>query len=369
MPKKTSRKPAPIHFLGAHIAPHTTGYRVTIPRGRGGGRHRHWCRTLADAEAWVEANISAVRSSDSSDIPTPGEIELLRKLQRIAAGRDLLDLVRWAVAHRAPNAVTASSRDAVARFLAEKREAGRRPKTLEGYTYALSHLPQADDIRKITTPDIASALKRFDGRDFNNHRNTFNSFFRWGIANGLCESVPSALVPAKRIDRRIPAIYSSREVARVLEAAKPALVPLLALALFAGIRTSALVRLDDTAVNLETGTVFVPGPADKLHRGYLVEMTPNLRAWLEAYPFRPRHCSVITIEKAIREAFVAAKVPRRPNAMRHSFASHYLAMSGDAVQTASFLGHPHGTDTLFAHYRHLVTPDRGRAFFAIFPPT
>ncbi len=51
--------------------------------------------------------------------------------------------------------------------------------------------------------------------------------------------------------------------------------------------------------------------------------------------------------------------------MRHTFASHYLAVYG-AKQTVEQLGHG-DYDMLFGHYRSAVTRKAGREYFSLTP--
>ena len=54
------------------------------------------------------------------------------------------------------------------------------------------------------------------------------------------------------------------------------------------------------------------------------------------------------------------------NALRHSFASYNLAAFGDAPALAGEMGHG-STKMIFEHYRRLVTPEKGKAFWSIIP--
>jgi integrase len=56
------------------------------------------------------------------------------------------------------------------------------------------------------------------------------------------------------------------------------------------------------------------------------------------------------------------------NAPRHSFASYHLAAFKDSAALALEMGHG-STKMIFEHYRALVTPKKGKAFWSIVPVT
>jgi integrase len=93
---------------------------------------------------------------------------------------------------------------------------------------------------------------------------------------------------------------------------------------------------------------------------------PTLAKWLTAYPpygqitgpnFRHELDYVID---------AAGIRPWPQNALRHSFATYYLALSQDAAKTAHELGHA-SPDMLYKHYRGLSTQAAAKAYFGIFP--
>ena len=61
-----------------------------------------------------------------------------------------------------------------------------------------------------------------------------------------------------------------------------------------------------------------------------------------------------------------ANVSLTQDILRHSFASHHLALHRNAALTASELGH-HNQQMLFEHYREVVSSDQANAYFGIIP--
>lgn len=55
------------------------------------------------------------------------------------------------------------------------------------------------------------------------------------------------------------------------------------------------------------------------------------------------------------------------DAMRHCFASYHLALHEDVGRTVTQMGHRGSPKIFFEHYRNLVMPDQGEAYFSILP--
>jgi integrase len=86
---------------------------------------------------------------------------------------------------------------------------------------------------------------------------------------------------AKEISKRVE-VFTVEEMTKLLQNAKPTLVPFLCLIAFGGLRHEEAARLDWS--NYMNGHIHVPAELAKCRRQRLVEVQPNLVAWLE--PFR-----------------------------------------------------------------------------------
>lgn len=377
MPRR-KRSPKTVSHLGCTISPfRKTQWRASIPRQRGLGRVRKTFYSLDDAKGWVEKNISSVRTDLSDNPPTPGEIADLRTATSILPpGISLMEAVRAGIGaiQRQKKRRTISSTEAVSAFLDEKRAAKCRTHTIEGYKGMLKTVPQTDNLASVTTDDLIKAIGTDRGDcDWNNHCKALATFFRWACRKNYIDESPAADLPRRIIDWTPPEIYSTAEVKKILRHAEkkaPDLVPYLALAAFSGIRSSGIHRLTTESVRPDLGTILVPGIADKLRSGYISTMQPNLKAWLEKYPYKKfRYCYGNWNDK-ITALILDAGVPRKDNAMRHAFASHLYALTGDPIRVSSQLGHWKGDiSTLLEHYRRIVPPAEGKSYFAIYPTT
>ncbi|MBE7496865.1 MAG: site-specific integrase [Verrucomicrobiaceae bacterium] len=173
-----------------------------------------------------------------------------------------------------------------------------------------------------------------------------------------------------KVIRKAPGILSPADTAALLAAAPDEIVPALAIGFFAGLRTAEIERLDWREIDLRRGFIEITAEKAKSSQRRLVEITANLRAWLE--PHAQRSGPVRLTEMRHKDRFdlarKAAGIAWPANACRHSFASYHLALHQDAAKTALQLGHTN-TAVLFQHYREIATPEDAKAFFAITPQT
>jgi integrase len=86
-------------------------------------------------------------------------------------------------------------------------------------------------------------------------------------------------------------IFTPDEMARLLEVARPEIIPFLALGAFAGLRHREIVRLDWQEI-LPSGYIEVKKAKSKVRSRRLVPITGNLAKWLEPYqqPSGPVTC-------------------------------------------------------------------------------
>ncbi|MHC5066928.1 MAG: tyrosine-type recombinase/integrase, partial [Planctomycetota bacterium] len=181
-------------------------------------------------------------------------------------------------------------------------------------------------------------------------------------ADRSTEAEKVALVKVKRDD---PAIFTPDQFSKLLDAAEPDLIPILAIGGFAGIRMAELDRLDWTAVDLDRRIIEIRAGQAKTASRRIVPITDNLATWLEPLP---RTGKVVRTNKLHRKVSALAKEcglewPR--NVLRHSFITYRIAAVQSAEQVALEAGN--SPDVIFKHYRELVTEDQAGEWFGIRP--
>jgi len=140
--------------------------------------------------------------------------------------------------------------------------------------------------------------------------------------------------------------------------------PYVTLGLFAGLRPFETVRLKRGDINLGARVLTVTGKRSRSRSRRHVTISGNLAQWLDGWD-PPGH-TYWHVRDMIQAAAKASGVELAPDVLRHSFASHHLALHRDAALTAHEMGH-HNQETLYRHYRELVSQEDARAYFEISP--
>ncbi|MDB4808267.1 hypothetical protein OAH51_02300, partial [Verrucomicrobia bacterium] len=164
-----------------------------------------------------------------------------------------------------------------------------------------------------------------------------------------------------------PAIFAAEEIKALLNAVPRRAVPYFAIGAFAGLRPREIERLDWTDIHLEEGYIRVRPKVAKTASNRLVDIQPNLRAWLlpltrESGPVTPPNLR--KIREAAQHKISLTQWPQ--DGLRHSYASYHLAHFKNINELATQMGH---TDTklIFRHYRSVVTKDEAAKFWKIEP--
>ena len=185
---------------------------------------------------------------------------------------------------------------------------------------------------------------------------------------------PMDRVEAMKMSSGEIGILSPAQVAALLGNASDEALPGLALGFFAGIRREELFRLDWSEIDFAENLIEIKAAKSKTASRRLITLRPNLKAWIQ--PLRKRSGPVMPSEMIWRNRVADAlekvnkgevKIKAWPhNAARHSFASYHLAAFKDAAALSLEMGHSN-TKMIFEHYRALVSPKAGKAFWSIAP--
>jgi integrase len=159
-------------------------------------------------------------------------------------------------------------------------------------------------------------------------------------------------------------IFTPENIASLLTKADATLRPFLALGAFAGLRMAELSRLDWKEIDLDRGFILVEASKAKTQRRRLVPISDNLKLWLTPYK---QASGPVGLHK--RPQLAAARLCEgfswQENGLRHSFISYRLAIVHDTAKVALEAGN--SPQTIFEHYRELVTPEVAKAWYAVVP--
>ncbi|MDW5376251.1 site-specific tyrosine recombinase XerD [Halomonas sp. HP20-15] len=199
-------------------------------------------------------------------------------------------------------------------------------------------------------------------------------FYRWALAQGLCDADPLTEVRLPRVHAKLPDTLDEAEVERLLEAPDVD-TPLglrdramLELLYACGLRVSELVGLRQDSVNLRQGVVRVLGKGDKER---LVPMGEEAQRWTERYLRGGRGQLMDDIRQAPlfpgrRDGFMTRQTfwhrikhyarlagidkPLSPHTLRHAFATHLLNHGANLRVVQLLLGHSDlSTTQIYTH--------------------
>ena len=193
---------------------------------------------------------------------------------------------------------------------------------------------------------------------------TLKAFAAWVVKEKLagCETISIMerwKVPACDVE-----IYTPDEMKQILNAAPVLTIPFLALGAFAGLRTAETMRMDWSEIDLERGHLVVSAAKAKTATRRLVPILANLKAWLK--PHAKASGPVVLVSQGRIDSLLREKeIPRKRNALRHSYISYRLAAIHDTPRVALECGN--SPQMIFKHYRELVAPEEAQQWFNIIP--
>jgi integrase len=251
--------------------------------------------------------------------------------------------------------------------LSEKHLADIRPR-LGRFVATFGSKP----IRSIVAAEIETWLHdlTLSPQSINNYRSIVGAFFEYALKRELVEKNPVAGIDKVKLIDKAAEIFTPKQLAGLLAAAHPSLLPALALQAFAGLRTAEVLRLEWSDVDLVGGFVTVGAHKSKTARRRLIPIAPNLAEWLRPYAqmsgpvygtkTRNYHADI----DALRSSIDLAAWPN--NGLRHSFASYHLAKHQDAAALMPQMGHT-TTRQIFETYREFVRPEEAEKYWNIRP--
>lgn len=214
-------------------------------------------------------------------------------------------------------------------------------------------------VASLKADDVDRWLRKFPGKRTRNHyRDTFLDIIRGAKTLRLLPKHWSELDDLPRAIAEDPAIiiYSPDQFITLTDSAQqliPALVPYLAIAAFAAVRSAELarmdwianVRIDDLEGRVTTSPIseiFLRKDQSKTRRDRVIPIPKNLAAWLAPYkndhgPVSP-YQSADALHAALRKIAAHAGLPWIPNALRKSCISYWAANGVDLQTIADWSG-------------------------------
>ena len=223
-----------------------------------------------------------------------------------------------------------------------------------------------------------------------NLRTKLSQFLKFSKLKGWIENNPLEGLKIERPPRASVTIFDVKQVTRLIEAAeksesRDSVLPYVAACLFAGLRpNSEAEQLWWQDINFSTGDIHVRAETSKTREERFVPMEANLIAWLGSCPHRHPGPIIGASHQRFRLAWeqvkrvAGYKVGAEPengwpalaqewpsDAMRHTYASMWLAVHKSRGELAERMGNSEGT--IKSHYRRAIREDVAKAFWDITP--
>jgi hypothetical protein len=178
-------------------------------------------------------------------------------------------------------------------------------------------------------------------------------------------TAPEQIKKLKVKDDESVSVFTPEEMEKLLHAAPPHLIPILAIGAFSGIRMAELNRLDWSAFDLERGLIELRAGQAKTASRRIIPITSNLRTWIEPLPRKGKVVRTPALHREVTGLARALKMEWPRNVLRHSFISYRIAIVKSADQVSLEAGN--SPSIIFKNYRELTTEDEAEKWFAILP--
>ena len=326
--------------------------------------------SMADIESLVAARLALNGIGLPLHLAVEGFAGAIRQLGQpddsIAA---LHRAVAYFVKHHPVGSVRVSLRDMVQRYQESRKRLGVSKvwlETIEGKTRALLKRFPSEKCELPSGREIVDWLDEIYTNPVtkNTTLKTLKAFAAWTVKEKLvgCETISSMerwKVTAGEVE-----IYTPEEMERILSAAPALTIPFVALGAFAGLRAAETMRMDWSDIDLARGHLVVSACKAKTAARRLVPISANLKAWLEPHA-KAAGPVVLGSQGRIDSLLRGKNLPRKRNALRHSYISYRLAAIHDTPRVALECGN--SPQMIFKHYRELVAPEEAKTWFEIMP--
>lgn len=333
------------------------------------GKGRKFFKNESDAKKFRDSVESEIWENGMLRSLTPDErFDTFQALDSLPKGVTLAEAARFAGKYlKMYSKENISLDEALAKFLKEKEHDGLS----EDYIRTLKIRVQKfinkfpDGFESINEHSLIEWKNNLPGakKTQKNQCCDVKTFLRWASRKGFVQAFKDwdflrvRVPPKSSID-----IFSPGELRRFLAVCPSSQIPALVIAAFAGIRTAEIQRLDWADIREEY--IIVGAHASKVRERRIVEISPNLREWLDAYKDSGK---VVKTKSGNYFNYISkrAGLPWKRNGLRHSWFSYKLALTRDVEAVALEGGN--SSEMIFRNYREVVTKEVSHLWFSIVP--
>lgn len=332
----------------------------------------------------------------------PARMRRWQEASRMAPDADPVEVMRFWIASHRPRLVPKRLSEAVPPYLRFLESMEREPayrKHIEAHLADFIEGIGDRPVHEITHQMVADYIARmpFKAVTKRHYKRDIGGAFAFWIEQNWSADNPAKRVRTPQVILPEPGILTIEETEalfRTNERADPEICGLLALGAFAGMRASAIAKLDYHELDFVQHGIHTPAEKTKKRRRQWIEGLPaNLWKWLARTPesaFEMTHRQMlhrrseaykragllveaddIAYENRKREERGEPPVNWKPkcppkNCLRHSFVTYHVALHRDAGKTALLVSH-RDQQILFQHYLGIATQEQAERYFKIVP--
>lgn len=262
--------------------------------------------------------------------------------------------------------------DAVARLVAAKGRANRRPKSITNirqYLTAFIRGREGDPITSISHVEVEAWLhsRHSTPSGRSTGLNRISGLFSFALRQGWVVANPCDRVERVTVEHTAPTILNAESAGRLLSVCPADLRPWVVTGLFCGLRPSEAERLDWSAVRIADRVLVVDAAASKVRRRRIVPLNDTATVWLrlDARSEGPVSPPLSTLRRRRRDTAKASGISWTQDVLRHTYASMRMAAGANAHELADEMGN--SPRILLTHYRELVRREEAERFWGIRP--
>jgi integrase len=347
------------------------------------GRNRRFFNEKIEAETFFKQKLAEQKNYGDEGVAFSlrQRVEYLECAEKLAPfNATLRDAVDFYLPHLQATNRSCTVKHLVDEILSGKKADGASHRYIKDLKSRLNQFAAAFNgtlVAKITNTDIDQWLRsltnlngtRVSPVTRNNFRRILHVAFNFARDRGYCIDNPVVKTAKAKIIESPAGILTVEEMSRLLKNAPDELIPCIAIGAFAGLRRAELERLDWKEINFQSRLIEVTARKAKSARWRFIKIKPNLLLWLKPYARSNGPVAPPNFRKLLERAQKAAGIKDWPNnALRHSFASYYLAhfKKAGAAELALEMGHTNA-NLVFQHYRELVKPSEAKHYWNIVP--
>lgn len=362
-----------------------SGWMISIPPAytETGKRERYFYKTRKAADEATDSTKKSIEEhgrQSKAISPSLAEQAVAAVAMLKPYGIGLLAAVERVVKEEAAKSGSVTVDASTAQFLIAKEAVSLKEQ--KSFGYACRDL-KADFtgrmLADITTDEVRAHIEsRTNGiTSYNGRRKNLVTFWRWAAddteGRSWCDRRTVSRVKKKDlVSETVIEVLSPDEATKLMRACEvhaPDCVPAFALSLFAGIRRGNDGEISKLEVaHIKKDGIEIPATVAKGGTRRFINMTPQIRAWLKAYPITGRH-EVVPPNWKRKEQYVRRMagwrvwsdladpaaapetLPKWPqNCIRHTAATVVVNSDKDLKILIFEHGHSDGVDVLRKHY-------------------